>query len=134
MREHLTGDILANSVRMERQQYAGSFLVVEGTTDAAFFRAYIDGEACRIIVADDKAKALEILEILNSDSFDGAVAIVDADFDRIVGSDNPPRNVFLTDQHDLDCMLLMSPALDKLVEESALASVLRSSRVDKAAS
>ena len=58
------------------------------------------------------------MEILANDRFPGAVAITDANFGRLEGRSLPP-GVLLTDLHDLECMMLASPAWEKLLYELA---------------
>ncbi len=56
------------------------------------------------------------MEILNKENFQRILAIVDADFERLECLPNVP-NLILTDTHDLETMLIQSPALDKVLAE-----------------
>jgi hypothetical protein len=94
-----------------------SFLLVEGTSDKTFYARLIDATMCSVEVANGKQQALDVLRILEQDSVAGVLAIVDADFDVLEGKLTESTNVLLTDTHDLETMLLCSPALDKLLEE-----------------
>jgi hypothetical protein len=51
------------------------------------------------------------------------LAVVDADFSRLENAPPPTGSVLLTDLHDIECMMLASPAFEKLVGE--FADVLR---------
>ncbi len=53
------------------------------------------------------------------DKSDGLVAVLDADWDRLEGSLARHSDVVWTDFHDLDMILIASPALDKLLAEVA---------------
>jgi Protein of unknown function (DUF4435) len=53
------------------------------------------------------------LAILEQRGFQGVLAIVDADFDRLVPPTYQSLNLLLTDAHDLETMLIQSPALEK---------------------
>jgi hypothetical protein len=117
MREFLTPVDRANEIRMARAIYIGAFLVVEGETDALFYRRFVDSEKCRVIVAHNRENAVQVLMILEGANFVGALAIVDADFDVLEGKVFTSRNIFLTDTHDLETMILKSPALEKLLLE-----------------
>ncbi|HKQ74228.1 MAG TPA: DUF4435 domain-containing protein [Blastocatellia bacterium] len=117
MREFLTPADLANAIRMARSSYEGAFLVVEGQTDALLYKRLADTKQCRLIVAHNKENVVEILMLLESGNFIGALAIVDADFDTLEGKVFASPNIFLTDTHDLETMLLKSPALEKLLLE-----------------
>jgi Protein of unknown function (DUF4435) len=117
MKEFLTPVDLANTIRMARSSYEGAFLVVEGQTDALLYKRLADSERCRLIVAHNKKNVVEILLILESGDFAGALAIVDADFDVLERTVFVSSNIFLTDTHDLETMMLKSPALEKLLSE-----------------
>lgn len=117
MRENITADRIANKLRQLRSQYAGSFLIVEGKTDARVWRNLVAETKCHVEIASNKDKAIDALEILETNSFAGVLAIVDADFWRLEGTVPPSPNLLLTDHHDLEMMLLHSPALEKLLGE-----------------
>ncbi len=117
MREYITADTLANAMRMTRPLFAGAFLLVEGASDAAVYGRVVDHEACQIKVAHDRDRVLGAIAILNKDGFLGVVGIIDADFDRITGHVPGVANVCQTDLHDVECMMLNSPAFDRVLEE-----------------
>lgn len=93
-------------------------LVVEGQTDRRFWAARISRSTCIISCADSRAAAILAAQ-------DGAkhnqpvVAIVDADFDRIEGHTLAADNILVTDYHDLEVMLFVSPALERVLAEVA---------------
>jgi len=119
MRELLTADDIASEIRLTRgPSFSGAFLIVEGeTSDLRVYGRLIDRELCRIIPSHGKENAIHVLEILESENFAGVLAIVDADFWRLEGRELPSSNLFITDTHDLETMILKSPALDKLLTE-----------------
>ena len=51
----------------------------------------------------------------------GFLAIVDADFNRLSGTESPPPNCIFTDRHDLIVLLLASGALKRLLLEGGSA-------------
>ncbi len=110
---------IANKMRMLRADptYASHcFLLVEGTTDRKFYARFVD-DTCQIVVANGKEQVIAVMSVLDSDGFTGAVAIVDADFDPLEDSQPTSENIFQTDTHDLETLLIQSPALDKLLCE-----------------
>lgn len=122
MKQYLTVDSVANEIRMLRSTYAGTFLLVEGESDRKFYGRFVDGTRCRIKVAPDrpdgsKQCVFKILEILERSEFAGILAIADADFERLSGFIDESPNLFRTDSHDLETMLIASPALDKVLRE-----------------
>lgn len=117
MREHITGDTIANTIRMKRSSFVGAFLVVEGVSDKRVYGRVLDDKRCSIEIAYGCDNALSAVRILNSNAFAGVLAIVDADFANITGETIPEGNILQTDLHDLECMILDSPAFDRLLGE-----------------
>ncbi|EAW38055.1 DUF4435 domain-containing protein [Lyngbya sp. PCC 8106] len=117
MREFITPDRVANKIRLMRTQFQGSFLIVEGDTDARFYKNLVNKEKCRVASANGKKNVIQVLDILESDEFLGVLAIIDADFDRLENNLPTQSNILITDNHDLEIMLLKSPALEKFLVE-----------------
>jgi hypothetical protein len=121
VREFITVDRVANKIRQLRETYSGSFLLVEGSSDKVFYERFVNKLACHLEITAGKPSskqcAIEILEILEKSNFQGVLAIVDADFDRLENLANKRPNLLPTDTHDLETMLIKSPALEKVVAE-----------------
>ena len=113
MKESLTAHSIANQIRMTRSVHSGSsLLIVEGkTADPRLYGRFVDPEHCQIVSAPGKELALAALKILEDDDFAGVAAIVDADLWRLQGGAPSSPNLFITDGHDLEAMILKSPAL-----------------------
>jgi len=119
MRENISADSVASEIRMARgSSFSGAFLIVEGEkSDLKLYGQFVDRKSCRIIPAHGKKNVIDALDILENDDFEGVLAIVDADFWRLEGIEPPGPNLFITDTHDLETMILKSPALEKLLTE-----------------
>lgn len=117
MKEYISSDSIANTIRMLRTQHTGSFLIAEGDTDSRVWKNLVDSTKCCVENAYNKDKAVEVLNILEKENFAGVLAIVDADFWILEGTVPSSPNLLLTDTHDLETMLLKSPALEKLLLE-----------------
>ena len=135
MRNYITADDVANGIRMARTQFRGTFLIVEGqTADFRVYKRLVDSKQTKITPAHNKDNALAALKILEDDRFLGVLAIVDADFWRLEELDPTCPNLFITDTHDLETMLLESPSLEKLLDEfgseKKIASFIENSKMD----
>lgn len=121
MRDSLTADREANAIRLERGSFLGVFLLVEGSTDKLFYSNLINEKQCRIIVTiagiSRKKRTIEVLTVLEKSDFPGILAIVDADFDHLESIVYPNQNLFLTDTHDSETMMLRSFALERILAE-----------------
>lgn len=119
MRAHIAAEGIANRVRMLRSKHKGSFVLVEGAEDEMLYGLFIEKHACKIQIAHGKPNLLRALEILEAEHFLGVVAIADADFSVLDGTAEPRANLLYTDGHDLETMLLASPALEKVLHQFA---------------
>lgn len=117
MREAITANRVANQIRLSRSQFLGTFLIVEGDTDKRFYSRFTEAEACRTVIAYGRENAVAASEMLERGGFAGVLAVVDADFDVLEGKIFADSNIFLTDTHDLETMMMKSPALEKLLLE-----------------
>jgi hypothetical protein len=121
MNDFITVDREANAIRQRRSMFLGTFLLVEGGTDRTFYERFTDKVACELITTSgkpsSKLRAIKILEILDKDNFQGILAIVDADFDHLENLPIQSPNLIRTDTHDLETILINSPALDKVLSE-----------------
>jgi Protein of unknown function (DUF4435) len=146
LRELLNEYTLANEIRMARSQLKGVFLLVEGETDHLVYKHSTD-KSVHFRIAGNRHKALRAHEILMRDSFLGVVTIVDADFFRVETTGKkvrqpmqrtlraaqkasaqkrvqtkrrkylPVKSLCFTDEHDLEMMMVHSPALDRVLDE-----------------
>jgi hypothetical protein len=109
--------VVANELRLWRAVHKGAFLLLEGRDDRLFYEKFVDGMACKIKVVENKANVCEIVRILEAEDFPGILGIVDADFDLIEGRAVSSENLVFGDSHDLEGMLIRSPALGGILIE-----------------
>ena len=121
MKKDLTADREANAIRLTRGSFPGVFVLVEGSTDKIFYSNLINEKQCQITATTGgnsrKKRAIEILTILEASNFLGILAIVDADFDHLDAIVYSSQNLFLTDTHDSETMMLRSSALERILVE-----------------
>jgi hypothetical protein len=122
MKEYITADSVANAVRMKRSLHAGTFLIVEGGDDKMFFDRFVDHESCRIEIGFGKHNVVGAIRTLNASGFAGFLGVADADFRRVTMDGVDEANLVFTDEHDLECMLLRSTALERLLAEFGVAN------------
>lgn len=117
MREYITPERIANQIRLRRSNFLGTFIIVEGRSDKLVYERLFCTEKCEFSIASNKDNVINALNILDQDNFKGVLAIVYADFTILEGSVHISSNLLITDDHDLEIMLIKSPALDKLLRE-----------------
>lgn len=117
MKQYITPYDIANQVRMMRPVFDGSVIVVEGDSDARVYVRFVDEKQCKIIPAFGKANVLNAIALLKRSNSPGVLAIVDSDFWKLEGIEPPEDNVFTTDTHDLETMIVSSRAFDAIMIE-----------------
>ncbi len=71
-----------------------------------------------IISAENKKNVLDAVEILESDGIvQGFLGIVDADFGHVDDSLPTSQNVVVTDDHDVEMMIIRTKAFDEVLSE-----------------
>ncbi|ABB56212.1 DUF4435 domain-containing protein [Synechococcus elongatus] len=122
MKDLLSNDRHANQIRLRRSTFQGTFLLVEGSSDKIFYENLIDQLECEVVNISGKPSSkllvISVLKILEKrPRFNGILAIVDADFDRLANLQPHSSNLLYTDTHDLESMIINSPAFYKVIAE-----------------
>ena len=129
MYAQITPSVLATEAIMTLAAFDGVVIFVEGPTDMTIFEDFLPQERFRIIHSVNKDIALAALGVI--DGFDNIdqqkkrriLALVDADFDRPMDAEFRDQ-AFLTDHHDLETMMLWSPAFDRWLRQYAIPTKL----------
>ena len=111
--------VLANTIRLNRAVDKRSVLVVEGSGDSKFYRGFVADVQCKVFPVGGKENVAAVIDLLSNSQFEGALGIVDADFDRIIHDrpQNADSNIVHGDYHDLETMMVRSSALDVVLQE-----------------
>jgi hypothetical protein len=94
-----------------------SALLVEGAKDVRVFRNLIDESVCDVVQTEGKRNATGALNVLRKSKQAGVLVVVDADFSRLDGQLILDPDVISTEDHDMEAMLLKSPAPTKPMVE-----------------
>lgn len=124
MKNSLDGVDIANDVMMSAITHKGGVVLVEGEADANLLSEFLD-PSCQIKTACGKRNVIDAIEILDKRGYSKALGVVDADFWHVDGVPPPHANVLLTDHHDIEMLLLASPALQKVLRQFASADKLK---------
>jgi hypothetical protein len=111
-------DAIANTlwgVRLAQPRKA--IILVEGDDDERFLARHTNTRACHLHVPYGRPRVLSVLAELRARGVAGVLAIADADFDRLLGSVRPDPNVILTETHDIETLLVCSPAFENVLRE-----------------
>jgi hypothetical protein len=108
----------ACEILLQKDVHGGTFLVVEGEHDEEFYSNIVSEKDCRIVYCLGKNMVKEVVaNLLNGFvRVPQVIGIIDADYDRVRW--RTPRqyeNIFRTDTHDLETMIIRSSAFTKIV-------------------
>lgn len=92
-----------------------TIILVEGSSDQKMLGLFANTQNCLIVVAEGKNNAIEALKLLSAQRERGIVAFVDNDFDTLTGRTITHNNVIISDLHDMETMIISSPALRKYI-------------------
>jgi len=119
MKDFLRKEDVVGSIRLQLRHPSGAdkiWIVVEGETDQKLFSKLIDAHQVEIEISHGGVNSLlEIVSELLKET-DRILGIRDADFLHLEGKRETGRNIFLTDFHDSEMMLL---ACDKAYNQVA---------------
>ncbi len=123
MKEYLTPDRIANSI-LQKTRFKGTYLVVEGNSDYTLYKKFTLEAFCTIEIAFGNSNVIGVIDELNSRGFKDVIGIIDSDFRNLDGNIPENKDVFMTDDHDIELMIIRSPAFEAVInhhcEESKL--------------
>ena len=125
VQSEMTPAALAVQVRLERAVHSGTFLLTEGWSDSHFFKQLVDVSACNVTTCIGRESVLAVISILEEDRFSGVLGVVDADFSMFTGEEIDSCNVCVTDENDIECMIVASSAWDKVLLEYGSTSKIK---------
>ncbi|MBC6791989.1 DUF4435 domain-containing protein, partial [Acinetobacter baumannii] len=122
MRQYLESTDVINSIKLllKHPFYSDKLiLVVEGTSDIRFFRSIFDYENIKLESIDGKKNLLLAMEELVNSHKGKIISICDADFDHIEDLEHQRNkfDIYLTDYHDSEVMMLKSGSLFSFIDE-----------------
>lgn len=114
MEEYITTERIANAI-MQNTPFKGYYLVVEGLKDLKLYGKFINNQEIIIEVAFGKQNVKEIIGILTKRGFNQTIGIIDADFTRITEEEDVIDGLFITDDHDIEVMIVKTQALQHVL-------------------
>ena len=88
-------------------------IVVEGVTDYRVYGKIFNPATSEIVIGESKDNVVEAIKMCEQQRLKGIIGIVDADFWHTQSKlPSLPKSLFVTDYHDLECMILHSKAYE----------------------
>lgn len=124
MEAHITPERTANAI-MQDSRFNGYYLIVEGKKDVKLYGKFINQNNIRIEPAFGNEKVKKILEILDERGFEKKVGIIDSDFKKILNVTETIGGLFITDDHDIEVMIIKTKALEHVLNVYCSASKIK---------
>jgi len=126
MRAYIDENDKKNEIRLlfKHPLYKDKIIVaVEGDSDIRLFRGLLTHEKVKIESIDGKKTLIRLMQDLIGEFPEKILAICDADFDHLCGNaqEREKCSIYVTDEHDVEIMLLKSPSLQSLINEFGVA-------------
>ncbi len=114
MEEYITPERTANAI-MQDTNFEGYYLIVEGKKDVKLYSKFVNENGIIVKPAFGNENVKRVLEILDERGFERRVGIIDADFRRILNLTENIQGLFITDQHDIEVMIINTSALENVL-------------------
>jgi len=115
LREYIDADRIANAICQDTT-FHGTYVLVEGNNDYILFRKFLNSNSCEFQVLSGKQFVIDVLTELESRGRTVAIGIVDSDFDVLDKDECKIDNIFYSDNHDLELMIVNSDAFEILID------------------
>ena len=114
MEEYITPERTANAI-MQDKSFNGYYLLVEGNKDVKLYGKFINYQNVRVKPAFGCEKVKSVLSILETRGFNKKIGIIDSDFNKILNTDINIDGLFITDDHDIEVMIIKTRALENVI-------------------
>jgi hypothetical protein len=119
MTDEIDAASVVGEVILLRDVADSTIIIVEGADDFRFFSPFVKADACKIVISFGRSNGIEALSKLRSDGYKGVLTVIDRDLDDYF--DGPPSDldIVVTDDVDIEIMMIRSSAFDRLIAELA---------------
>lgn len=117
MEQQISPERVANAI-MQDNSFNGFYFIVEGNKDSKVYGKFINENVVRIREAFGCDKVKAVLKILDERGFNQKIGIIDDDFKSILGVVENIDGLFITDNHDIEIMIINTHALENVLNIS----------------
>ncbi len=114
MEQNITPERVANAI-MQDNTFDGFYLILEGNKDTKVFQKFTNKSVLRIKEAFGNENVKEILRLLNERGFKKKIGVIDSDFNQILAIDASEEDLFVTDDHDIEVMIIKTKTLETVI-------------------
>lgn len=116
LRNYITPEIVINQLKMIRDDYHDLIILIEGESDKKFFSTFLDNKYFYFYVCNGWENVYILMQYANENGEHGFCGIIDTDYHKLLKDEiSQCKNLFLTDENDLETMLFFSPSFEKFI-------------------
>jgi hypothetical protein len=112
-----TATELVDEVLMTRSNWSGTILLVEGDKDVCLFERLLGAGSWRVLPSGGWETLIDALKLLEARGEQCTAGIADRDHRSVVGRLVTRQNLFYTDLHDTEIMMIESSAFSSILRE-----------------
>ena len=116
----------ANRILLDQDNHGKAVLIVEGHDDRRLMEKFVDTNHCNFEPLHSKCEVVKVMGFIDDSREKGVLAMIDADFDRIIDRFPTSRNIVSPDGHDIETMMIRSPAIENVWREYSSKCKLKS--------
>lgn len=99
---------------LENKKFQGFHVFVEGGGDFKLWKNFLQKSQTKVTICNGCENVIEAT-ILGNEKGIRCFGIIDRDFRSILGSEDLPANIFMTDEHDIEMMICHTDCLGKVL-------------------
>ncbi|MFN7923667.1 MAG: hypothetical protein U0Q16_26430 [Bryobacteraceae bacterium] len=109
------GNVISEIV-MSRNDFSGTLLVLEGDEDVKLLKPRCSPRHCRFVLGGGKPAVIGA--VAGTAHIKGVLGVVDDDHETLLAPPLPVPNLIRTETRDIECLILGSAALDRVLAEA----------------
>ncbi|EHA7758380.1 TPA: DUF4435 domain-containing protein [Enterococcus faecalis] len=112
MEKYITSDRIANAIRMLGDSEFEFFVVLEGKIDQKIYPKCFKKSKTNVQCGFGYANVVGAIEILEKEDQKNVIGLIDSDFKNLLNENNESDQIFLTDYHDIESIIINSGSLN----------------------
>lgn len=113
MEKYITPDRIANAIRMLEDSEFEFFVILEGKIDQKIYPKCFKESKTNVQCGFGYENVVGAIEILEKEGQKNVIGLIDSDFKNLLNEDKKSNQVFLTDYHDIESIIINSESLNE---------------------
>jgi hypothetical protein len=116
LEDEISPESIVAEIVLLRAAFDCTVLIVEGASDEKFLAKYVSATNCQFIIGHGRERVENARHVAVNRGLSGILYVVDRDYDDLLGRSRPDE-LIMSDDNDIEVMLVRSKAFDELLIE-----------------